>query len=202
MGTQSHRPAGTGRRVSISVLTPALPSRRQLLYDCIESVRKQTYQPADHLIGLDYQRIGCATMLNRLLAATNSDWLALIGDDDLMYPTHLATLKEGAETGADVVYSYCDVDGRPGWNPNSPFDPDALLTGNYIPSTTLIRTALARELGGWNHMAAHGFEDWDFWLRALDAGAQFACIPTVTWCYRFHGTNLSWPYQPAEAVTA
>jgi hypothetical protein len=82
------------------------------------------------------------------------------------------------------------VEGRGAWNPNAPFDAERLRQGNYIPATTLIRAELCAELG-WRADAQHGFEDWDFWLRALDAGASFACIPEVTWLYRFHGENLS-----------
>jgi hypothetical protein len=117
-----------------------------------------------------------------------ADWVAQIADDDLMLPHHLETLA--TRTDADIIYTYCEVTGR-SWNPNAPFDADRLRRENYIPATTLIRTSLCEELHGWREDSRHGFEDWDFWLRALDLGAEFACIPEVTWQYRFHGSNLS-----------
>lgn len=177
----------------IAVLTPALPERAAMLAETIASVNAQTLPPAAHLIEIDHERAGCATVLNRLLPAAqaaDANWIALVADDDVFYPRHLELLA-GASADADIVYSYCDVEGRD-WSPNAPFDEARLRAGNYIPATTLIRTALARKLGGWRPDAAHGFEDWDFWLRALDAGARFRCVPTVTWRYRFHGDNLSW----------
>lgn len=177
--------------IRIAVLTPALPDRLARLTDCIASVNAQRLPPVAHLIGVDHERAGCATVQNRLLAAADADWVALLADDDLFLPHHLETLA--AHTGdADIVYSYCDVVGRPGWNPNQEFNPDRLRLFNYIPSTTLIRASLARDLNGWRPDAAHGFEDWDFWLRALDLGARFQCVPEITWQYIFHGGNVSW----------
>ncbi len=155
------------------------------------SIRAQTLEPVAHLVMLDYERVGPAMMLNRMLpaaVATGAEWVAQIADDDLADPHHLETLASATHE-ADIVYSYCRVEGR-SFNPNRGFDADALRASNYIPATTLIRTSLCEELG-WRSDAQHGFEDWDFWLRALDAGARFACIPEVTWTYRFHGSNLS-----------
>lgn len=183
---------GQDPRPRISVLTPALPDRLPLLAECVASVRAQTLRPTAHLIQLDYERRGCAAVLNVLLAAAaEAEWVALLADDDLFLPHHLATLA--AHTDADIIYPYCRVVGRD-WNPNAPFDEAQLRAGNFIPSTTLIRRSLADRLGGWRTDAANGFEDWDFWLRALDAGGRFRCVPEVTWVYRFHdGGNMSWP---------
>lgn len=161
-----------------------------MLAETVASVNAQTLPPVQHLIHVDHERVGCAAAQNIMLDATAGDWVALVADDDLVLPHHLQTLASVADD-ADIIYSYCRVEGRD-WNPNAPFDPERLRHGNYIPSTTLIRTALARRLGGWRTDAAHGFEDWDFWLRALDVGARFRCIPEVTWVYRFHKENLSW----------
>lgn len=175
---------GTGRRVA--VLTAALPHRVHLLAECVESIRQQTHRPVAHLIAVDYEQAGCVATMNRLFEsvdATAADWVALLADDDLAYPHHLETLV-GASTGADIVYTWCDVEGRPGWNPNAHFDPDRLLYENYIPSTTLIRVELVRRLGGWKP-GPHGWEDYTMWLRALKAGARFVCVPTITWRYRF-----------------
>jgi hypothetical protein len=172
-------------------MTPSLPERAEFRAECVESVKAQTLKPVAHVVMLDYERLGPAVMLNRMLPAciaANAEWIAQLADDDLMDSHHLETLvAHSAE--ADILYSYCRVTGR-GFNPNSPFDADRLRRENYIPSTTLIRASLCEELG-WRDDSAYGFEDWDFWLRALDAGARFVCVPEETWTYRFHGSNLS-----------
>lgn len=169
------------------MLTASLLERWALLGECMTSIACQTRPPELHVVGIDYERAGCIPTMNRLAMAAleaSADYVALLADDDLAYPQHLKTLCEGAESGAQIVYSWCDVEGRD-WNPNRSFDEVALHYENYIPSTSLISAELIAELDGWNVDARNGFEDWDFWLRALDAGAEFCCIEEITWRYRF-----------------
>lgn len=178
---------------TISVITPSLPERWSWRAECIASVSRQEYQPLEHLVGLDYARSGVSEVLNRLARGAEGDVLAILADDDLLYPHHLGTLVALIEDGADIAYGYCDVQGRDGWNPNRPFDPALLRQGNYIPATALIRRSLVEHLGYWrsHRVLGHDMEDWDFWTRALDEGARFAYHPEPTWCYRFHGSNIS-----------
>jgi succinoglycan biosynthesis protein ExoO len=155
--------------------------------------------------------VGIGAMLNQLAAGVDAEWLARLDDDDLFKPNHLELLSSGVEN-ADVVYTWCEVVpragnghapalpavlGPDGWIPNHDFDASRLRERNYIPATTLIRKSLWEQLGGWllpgwgigESPREPEFEDWDFWLRALDAGARFLCIPEVTWTYRYHGEN-------------
>jgi hypothetical protein len=199
--------------VSIAVLTPSLPERGVMLREAMRSVQGQTLKPSIHAIGVDYDRIGIGRMLNRLAASTTTEWLARLDDDDLFKRNHLEVLASATDE-ADVIYTWCDVKprseggvtppapsvlGPAGWIPNQEFDPDLLRQRNYIPATTLIRTSLWAELGGWllpgwgvdeSPREPQSAEDWDFWLRALDAGARFRCIPEITWTYRYHGENV------------
>lgn len=180
----------------IAVITPSLPTRTRLLAEACESVANQTLPPDLHLIGVDHRREGSASIRNRLAqAAVGCDWLAFLDDDDLLYPGHLSLLHLVAKiTVADLVYPYCDVEGRDGWNPSRPFDPQDLRQGNYIPVTVLVRRDTFLRVGGFrdSSQVAHGWEDWDLWLRLLDAGARFECAPTPTWVYRFQPEAKTW----------
>ena len=187
----------------ISVITAALPSRFDLLAQACKSVRAQTLPAVEHLIGIDYARRGTSAVRNDLLRASTGDWVAVLDDDDVLLPNHLATLAKAAQESpdSDIVYSYCRVEGRPGWTPNRPFDAAELERGNYIPATTIIRRALLDTLGGWqdSRNCPNGWEDWDLWLRALDHEAQFVCAPVETWVYRFHGRNKTYLGEAAAA---
>ena len=175
---------------SVSVITATIPGREFMLAECKASIEAQTVQPLEHIVELDAERTGCAATMNRMLERVAGDWVAWLADDDVAYPEHLETLLSVSQA-ADIVYSWCDVEGRGGWNPNAYFDAERLVRENFIPATALIRTSLALELGGWKTNAAYGWEDWDFWKRALAAGARFKCVPRRTWKYRFHGGNAS-----------
>jgi GT2 family glycosyltransferase len=173
---------------SVTVITASLPTRGQMLAECVASVAAQTVAPAAHLVGVDHARRGSSATRNGLVRAAESEWIAVLDDDDLMLSHHLETLL-AASAEADIIYSYCAVEGRPGWNPSRPFDEAALRAGpNYIPITALIRRSLLVALGGWRDSSevAAGWEDYDAWVRALDLGARFVCWPAATWVYRVH----------------
>ena len=158
--------------------------------DGCASVAAQTLQPAAHLVGIDYERVGTARVKTRLCQATDAEFVATLEDDDLADPNHLEVLAAHA-ANADIVYSWCRVEGRGGWNPNQLFDADRLRHGNYIPSTALLRRSLIVRLAGWKDSrdVPHGWDDYQFWLDALDVGARFVCVPVPTWTYRFWGGN-------------
>jgi hypothetical protein len=190
-----------------------MPERADMLAEAVASVRAQTLAPAIHLVGIDHARRGIGRTLNALARGTDADWLARLDDDDLFDPNHLEVLASATDRG-DIIYTWCRVEARAvgrdmpsppsvlgpaGWVPNQPFDADMLRERNYIPATTLIRRSLWETLGGWRLPGfgvadlppdPHSTEDWEFWLRALDAGATFECIPQVTWTYRYHGGNV------------
>ena len=151
---------------------------------------EQTHQPATHLIAVDHTRVGSSAMRNLLFRAVRTEWTAVLDDDDTFLPQHLDWLL-AASHDADIVYSLPLVEGRSGWQPVGPFDAIRLRRESYIPATALIRTRLLDSIGGWrdSSQCLHGWEDWDLWLRALDAGARFTFVPEVTWRYRFHGGN-------------
>jgi len=175
--------------VKVSAITAALPSRLPKLAEACASVRSQTHPADEHLIGIDYARRGTARVVTQLALSARNEWVATLEDDDIWYPNHLAELTKAAAVGEpDILYPWCDVEGRD-WVPNSHFDPDRLRRENYIPSTMLIRRRLIADLGGWRDGTQNGWEDYDFLLRALAAGARFRCVPVITWRYRFHDGN-------------
>jgi len=170
------------------VVTAAVEGRLELLARALESVRRQTLRPVDHLVALDYARRGTGATLAKLARAVDTEWIATLDDDDELLPHHLETLHAHRE-GADVVYPYCRVVGRrPLHYVNRPFDPELLRRRNFIPATALIRTATLRAAGGWPD---HRLQDYRLWLRLLDHGARFQHVPEVTWIYHHHGANKS-----------
>lgn len=180
----------------VTVVTASLPHRHQMLAECMEAVRNQTWQPKAHIIGIDYERIGPARMINKVIGEATTEWIAPIADDDLMHPTYIERLLTEAGD-ADMIYPWCEVIGtRNGWNPNSLFDPVRLRSANYIPATVLIKKSVWEELGGYPEIVC---EDHGMWLKMLDAEKKIKCLPEILWTYRFHGRNVSdGIYQPWE----
>ena len=188
--------------MSVTVITPTIPGRVDLLRRAFLSVKAQTAPVALEMMN-DETGLGPAVVRNHLMRRARTGWVAFLDDDDELYPDHIASLLAVAEdTGADVVYPDFDlvVDGevRPSsdlvgdltWNP------DRLRGGNFIPVTVLARREAILDVGGFPQPGTpswpiHDCEDWGLWLRLLDAGATFAHLPMVTWAYHKHGGNTA-----------
>lgn len=179
---------------SIAVLTASLPERSQLLREAQASVAAQT-RPVTHLVGVDRDRQGPSVIRNRLAASwPDADWYLPLDDDDLLDPDFLDVLWPHL-AGADVVYSWCRVEGLDDWTPNRLFTPELLLKANFIPVTALVRAELWREVGGMPEPPegrVQPGEDWEMWKRCLGEGAVFRCIPEVLWTYRVQPDTRNW----------
>lgn len=169
------------------------PKRRPLLLEAIDSVWAQTREPDDMVIGADYSRLGEIGNMNRLIEATDCDWLAFLHDDDLWHPDHLAVCEKHA-AGADVVVSRFELIGRPSiepWHDNF----EDLRWTNWIGSPSMVM--VRREVFGvWHPPGPQSGTPWvDLanWRRLLVAGARFVDTRTVTVKYRFGDwENGSW----------
>lgn len=65
------------------------------------------------------------------------------------------------------------------------FDIDRMLRANFIQCSALYRRSVWQQNGGYDGgMPIQGFEDWDFWLGALEHGWRFVYVPEVFFEYR------------------
>lgn len=185
----------------VSVITPHIPVRPNSLARALKSAATQTVKPTDLIIATDLTKEGAAPTRNRALAKATTTWVAFLDDDDLWMPNHLQVLLDAAEvTGADMVYSGCQVIGPDGqrvvkrreeWGRfGMPFNAELLREKSYLPVTSLVRTSLAQR--AWFE-APEGslYDDWGFYLRLLDLGARFHHVPEVTWIWHHNGKNTS-----------
>ena len=125
-------------------------------------------------------------------------WLAFLDDDDLWSPRKLRAQLDAAQaTGASWVYASCvvvDAELRP--IDLHPFpDPDELDVllrgGNHVPgggSNVLVRADTFDEIGRFDESLRY-FEDWDLWLRLVQATLPATC-PEVLVARVEHGANM------------
>lgn len=187
-------------RPGVTVAIPSVPPRSADLVRAITSVTAQTL-PADAIsVAIDTLCEGEATTRNRALAAAQTEFTAFLDDDDIFLPEHLSVLvSHQKETNADLCYPWFDVAGGTdpcGWFGRE-FDPEALRANNYIPVTYLVRTELAKSVGGFPepddgpYPSRTACVDWAFLLKLLDAGATFSHVPVKTWIWSHHRANTS-----------
>lgn len=205
----------------ITVCIPTIPPRRALLRRALDSVTHQTMPAAAVSVAVDLNREGAARTRQRALDAVQTRWVAFLDDDDELLPNHLAELFTATQDGAQYLWSRYRVaypvavnqirDRVPFMFAKDEGDPYPLGRGTFeqwnddqpaqTTVTTLVRTELAREVGGFypnTPIPEDGIsgeidgqragEDWDFTLRCRAAAGLGGMrhVPVVTWTWHHH----------------
>jgi hypothetical protein len=184
----------------LTINIPTIPEREELFAEALATVKAQTH-PCEYKVGVDTHHNGPAHTVNALAATVETEWLFRLDDDDLLDPDHVEVLSRWLASDADIVYTWCRVEGGENENqfqiaPNNVRGGGwaDLLEVNWIPCSAAVRTDFWHELGGLRDVPE---EDWDFWKRAYDEGATFSCVPAVTWTYRM---NPEWSHRSGEVL--
>jgi glycosyltransferase involved in cell wall biosynthesis len=131
-----------------------------------------------------------------------SEWIAFVDHDDLWVPEKLERQMQAlsANPKADLCYTaraHFDQDrGKGRWQLIIPVPPAAGIrkalfrNTTFLPSSVVIRRSTFLAAGGFN-TSFRIVEDWDLWLRLLNAGVQFAACQEPLMLYRVHSQNLS-----------
>jgi GT2 family glycosyltransferase len=192
----------------------------QWIDETLESVLAQT-RPADEVIVVDdgstddtaararahgarvlvQPNGGPPAAYNAGFDAAQSDYAAMCPADDLWHPDKLEWQAQAlAENPSiDVLFGKARYFGlnegdhphpeRPGVQERGAFL-RAMYAADLIPApTAVVRLALHRKLGRFDESLPS--EDYEFWLRALRAGATFAYDERVLVRLRQHGGNVS-----------
>ena len=189
---------------TVSVLTASIFGRESSLYLAARSVGVQSHPIAQHIIVTRAPEGPApphqAASLNQALRAVESEWVAVLDDDNWWLPDHIAVLVDASD-GADVVYSYDRDKVIPRVNCN---EWDANKVRSYLDAenfidggSAIIRTQALKDAGGFpveweggllcdgGHYvdSPANFADWELWRRLAANGCVFRCVPAVTWVY-------------------
>jgi len=192
---------------NITVCTPTIPVRTELLGRAIQSVHNQTIKPAHHIVSVDHTRQGGPATLDSAINNADTTWIATLDDDDEWLPHHLETLwrlVQAHEEKVDLAfthfrYSSVGDGGHLEQFRHQPFD---INNPRQTTNVFLVRKTIWQEVGGFSG----GFDtdsynvdnqgnrigyDFHFIKKLCVAKARIVNSPEVTWIYHVgHGSTL------------
>jgi len=135
---------------------------------------------------------GQAHAVNKGFARIGGEIMGWLNSDDLMLPGTLAYVARffARSPEVDLVYGhriFIDSAGRETGRCVLPaHDQDALTFFDYIPQETLFWRDRVWAAVGPLDSSFHYAMDWDFVLRAMEAGFTFRRLPRFLGCFRVH----------------
>jgi glycosyltransferase involved in cell wall biosynthesis len=134
---------------------------------------------------------GVAAARNAGAAAAETRYLLMLDADDRLRPRALGLLRAPVEADPALGFAYGDAQFFGAWSgrlafPN--FDGYRLLYRSIVTATSLVRRDVFDAVGGFD-VDLPGYEDWDFYLGALELGHGGRRVPEVVLDYRRHETS-------------
>lgn len=169
----------------ITVITPTIKGREDMLKTCKKSVAAQT-KPAKHTVILDKHRAGAPKIRNQAVKNAKTEWVLFLDDDDALHPKHIEKIEPFLQD-YDVVFTwprYVGMPVQPQWLYKE-FDPSILDEWCPWGQCAAVRRSKYLEVGGQPEKGVV-FEDWALWKRLRDGGARFKIVPEILWIHRWH----------------
>ena len=162
---------------------------------CLTALERASVEPRRPLRVLRQRNLGLVAARNAGLAAATGEFISFLDGDDLIEPTFyrlaLEVLRQNPGLGGVAGWALCFGDGVPDgfWNAPQPEFP-LLLVENTVIVPCLTRTALLRELGGYDARQRYNYEDWELSVRLLASGRPLVTIPEYVQRYRMRRESL------------
>lgn len=138
---------------------------------------------------------GVSRASNRGVELSSGEWIALVDHDDELLPDALWHVVEylQRQSECDIVYSdeeLVPAEGTPYPYFKPDFAPEQLTAFNYLCHLLVFRRSMFDRLGGFRP-ETDGAQDFDWILRAVEAGARIGHIPRILYRWRLAPNSLS-----------
>ncbi len=146
---------------------------------------------------------GVAEARNNGLRRVQTPFAMALDADDCLASDALVQLRAPLEAEPALGFSYGIIRFFGDWEgvlDMPPYDPYRLLYRHNIGPTALIRRGLFEDVGGYDP-ALTGYEDWEFWLHALERAWRGRRVEAVTLLQRRHGPSRHLGARPHYRAT-
>ncbi len=173
-------------------------SRSEATRAALPRIRKMLQRAGGRLLERENGYLGAAR--NTIARATQSDYLLFLDDDDLLFPDAVERMVGAAtRSGAEVVNClnyFLDVGERPKyelapetWPGKASYVPLggplslAHLGNHFGAATALLRRDFFEKIGGYTEIQRVGYEDYELFLRVVQAGGRVVVLPAPLYLY-------------------
>ncbi len=137
---------------------------------------------------------GLAAARNAGVAASRGRFVVPLDVDDAIEPrfmeAQLGVLAENPAAAYATTWTRLTDDVEQIWIPRR-FNKYQILLSNSNVGCVLLRRDAFEAVSGYNESMRSGNEDWDLWVRLMDAGYDMVEVPEVLFRYRKHGITMS-----------
>jgi glycosyltransferase involved in cell wall biosynthesis len=193
--------------VDVSILMTC-HDKEEYLDEAINSVLDQTYKPKEIIVVHDNcknpahhskatsimlpRNVGVSEARRKAFDYSSGEFVLFFDADDRLYPDYIERM---INIKGDIIYPDMFL-----WYVHGPYQgenkliitPEKLTAKSMwhhcqIPVTALMHRETFQELGGFKTMDV--YEDWEFWLRAMEAKKKFVKAPTTLMYRQISGSR-------------
>ncbi|MGQ9818869.1 MAG: FkbM family methyltransferase [Candidatus Kapaibacteriales bacterium] len=149
--------------------------------------------PSVQIIVVKTDNWGLATARNIGISISRGKYILPLDADDVIAPTFLEKTVEILELSNEIDIAYTDLQEFGYGNriiPAGEFNPTTLPISNQLSYCSLFRRKVWEALGGYNPNMKEGYEDWDFWVGAVEKGFKGKRIPEALFFYRIRSDSM------------
>jgi glycosyltransferase involved in cell wall biosynthesis len=137
---------------------------------------------------------GLAMARNNGIAKASGEYILPLDADNKITPTYLEKAVKILDNNPEIGIVYSDAiffGERKGLWKLPDFKFENLLVCNFIDACSVVRKKVWVAVGGFDpRMPVPGYEDWDFWIGAFEAGWEFFKLSEPLFIYRWRSTSM------------
>lgn len=140
------------------------------------------------------ENLGLSSARNAAISRAAGEYILPLDADNRIRPDYLrkavGVLDQNRDAG--VVYAYANLFGeKKGVWTFPPFDSRKLLIENFVEACSVFRKKIWEECNGYDPAMVIGYEDWDFWISAMEKGWKFHLIKEALFDYRVRKDSMA-----------
>jgi len=171
-----------------SVLQQTVPCEIIIVDDGSEEDVENLWDDLDNVTLIRQNNKGLSSARNTGIRYAKTEYVLPLDADDMIRKDYIEeTLGRG-----DIVTVLQQEfgDSNTLWTPGNDFKLEDFKTSNRANCCSLYRKSMWEEIGGYDENMKEGYEDWEFWIRAVKAGYTFKVVHKPLFFYRKHGHSM------------